>query len=242
MKFLRNILIAFAICIISVEVCGYVTQGPRKLYASATTRKIAEASRTCMSSTEDNSEGGSMLPRKVTAALSSILGGGFFFYQLLQPVSGVDLLRAMEKDSEPLNSAVCSSKPTIIDFYAPWCESCKAVAPSMRAAEIQYKNDVNFITIDGSDPRNSDMVTRFRVDGIPHIAFLSPNEEVKTALVGAVPKQLLFADISALAKNEPLPIEGYDAFEEESHFPLKDVSKSCSLSVSESSLQQPKEQ
>jgi hypothetical protein len=42
------------------------------------------------------------------------------------------------------------------------------------------------------------MVRRFRVDGIPHIAFIDPKNEVKTALVGAVPKKILDQDVVAL--------------------------------------------
>ena len=42
------------------------------------------------------------------------------------------------------------------------------------------------------------MVKRFRVDGIPHLAFIDSNLEVKTALVGAVPKPILKDQILAL--------------------------------------------
>jgi hypothetical protein len=42
------------------------------------------------------------------------------------------------------------------------------------------------------------MVKRFRVDGIPHLAFIGSNAEVKTALVGAVPKPILSDEVSAL--------------------------------------------
>ena len=42
------------------------------------------------------------------------------------------------------------------------------------------------------------MVKRFRVDGIPHLAFIDSNLEVKTALVGAVPKPVLKDQILAL--------------------------------------------
>lgn len=91
----------------------------------------------------------------------------------------------------------------------------------MRALEFQYGKDVNFVSIDGSDPKNgtfcwilililshfsctmcsaAKLVQSFGVDGIPHLAFLAKNAEVKTTLVGAVPKQLLVADIDALIK------------------------------------------
>lgn len=49
---------------------------------------------------------------------------------------------------------MCNGKPTVIDFYADWCESCKAMAPSMRSIESQYKDKVNFVTLDGSNTKN----------------------------------------------------------------------------------------
>lgn len=44
----------------------------------------------------------------------------------------------------------------------------------------------------------ADMVKRFRVDGIPHLAFITSDEEVKTALVGSVPRPVLKDQITAL--------------------------------------------
>lgn len=118
--------------------------------------------------------------------------------------------------------AVCNGKPTIIDFYADWCESCKVMAPSMRSVETQYKDRINFISVDGSNSKNgefwatprfsrsrsmslitsflftADLVKMFRVDGIPHLAFIGSDQEVKTALVGSVPKPILKDQITAL--------------------------------------------
>ena len=169
------------------------------------------------------------------------------------------------------------------------------------------------------------MVKLFGVDAIPHVAFLTNKAEVQTALVGAVPKQIMTEEVTALVKvnpcvttkgrlllepspfstfnlsyttclpgaflpyicvllrlsllilltaessvdchrkgyfvsfcvtsfclisflsfylsifcclmvmvvcllqNAPLPYEGYDAFEDRSHYPLADVGRSCSL-------------
>ena len=81
------------------------------------------------------------------------------------------------------------------------------MAPSMRALEKQYGEQVNFVVIDGSDPRNCEfasgfkivqiilfldktfcvsstnkkdgLVNRFQVDGIPHLAFLDRDAEVR---------------------------------------------------------------
>ena len=139
--------------------------------------------------------------RRLLVAVSSFALGTFLFSFLHnQPASSVALLRAMERDSMALSSAICNGKPTVVDFYADWCESCKAMAPSMRALELQYKDSINFVTIDGSNPGNGRLVSAFRVDAIPHVAFVTPETEVKTALVGAVPKKVLEQDMEALLK------------------------------------------
>jgi thiol-disulfide isomerase/thioredoxin len=53
---------------------------------------------------------------------------------------------------------MCNGKPTIIDFYADWCVSCREMAPSMRSVEMQYRDKINFVTIDGSDPKNGEKI------------------------------------------------------------------------------------
>jgi len=170
----------------------------------------------------------SIKTKKIIALASSLLATFIFLFQRNQPVNAVALMKEMEKDSIPVKEALCNGKPTIIDFYADWCESCKVMAPTMRELESKYGNNINFITLDGTDPNNSEFVSRFKVDGIPHVAFITPQAEVKTALVGAVPVKVLVSDIKALIKNEELPYEGYDAFEDLSHFPFKDLTKICS--------------
>ena len=88
------------------------------------------------------------------ALASGVFGSLLFLFQHTQPVSGIALLHAMERDSIDLNVAMCNEKPTIIEFYADWCESCKVLAPSMRNIEVLYRDQVNFITIDGVNPNN----------------------------------------------------------------------------------------
>ena len=168
--------------------------------------------------------------KNIVASCSFLLGVLSFTFLHNQPASGVAILKAMEKDSLNIGTSICNGKPTIVDFYADWCESCKVMAPSMRALEIKYRDEINFITVDGANPANADLVARFRVDGIPHVAFVTPEAEVKTALVGAVPKKILDENMVALVQEKELPHEGYDAFDEESHFkPLSNILQSCRL-------------
>lgn len=147
--------------------------------------------------------------KKVAAGIGALLGATVFAVQNVNPgVSGAELLRIAEAESMPVAVAACQDKPMVIDFYAPWCENCKAVAPSLRQLEGAYKGDVNFITVDGSNPANTDLVGRFHVDGIPHLAFLDAKGTAQTALIGAVPKPILREELDALVAGKPLPYVG----------------------------------
>ena len=68
----------------------------------------------------------------------------------------------------------------------------------MKNIEQKYKNNVNFITVDGMKNKNNYLLKTFKVDGIPHLAFISKNLEVKTALIGTVPQNIISQDLKAL--------------------------------------------
>ncbi|CAM9684785.1 unnamed protein product [Ectocarpus sp. 12 AP-2014] len=160
--------------------------------------------------------------RNTKIAFGSFLSAvGLFFFQhaAIAPAQAnpVVLLRAMETTSAPLATALTNGKPTVVDFYADWCENCKAMAPSMREIEEQFKNQINFVVVDGSAEKNYDLVDAFRVDGIPHLAMVNGNGEVETAIIGAVPKDVVVDDIKALLAGRPLPFKGFDMFEGEDH-------------------------
>jgi thiol-disulfide isomerase/thioredoxin len=139
--------------------------------------------------------------KKLIALGSFLFSSLLFFYNSANPsVSNIAILHAMEKDSKSFEASMCNNKPTLIDFYADWCGSCKAMVPVMRSLEMQYGDKINFITLDGTKKTNIDLVGRFKVDGIPHMAFMSKNNEVETALIGAVPKKIMKENLDALLK------------------------------------------
>lgn len=149
----------------------------------------------------DSGSPGSLPLSKFAAVIVGIVFG--FSYYLFENftfgndalANGATLLKLAEADSVSLNDAVCAknlrNKPTVIDFYAPWCENCKTLAPTLKQLESAYKNDINFITIDGSNPKNSDLVARFHVDGIPQLSFI--NKRGKHCLIASLLLSSLFA-------------------------------------------------
>lgn len=137
--------------------------------------------------------------RNILLALgSTVAAAGTYVLQRANPADPVKLLERMETESLPLQQALQNGKPTLVEFYAPWCESCKVGARDMMKLERIYGNQVNFVTINGDDPRNAKLVTIFGVDSIPHIALLSRERTLAKTLVGAVPAPILEREIVKL--------------------------------------------
>jgi len=131
----------------------------------------------------------------------------------------------MERSSAPLSDVGKNSKPTVIDFWAPWCENCRYMAPTLYQIEDSYKDKVNFVMVNGDDPNNWPLIEALGVDAIPHLALVESDGTVDTALIGAVPKEWLSRDIDVLLDNasksdagveqtpkRPLPYQMLDVF------------------------------
>jgi thiol-disulfide isomerase/thioredoxin len=137
----------------------------------------------------------------VTAALSIALAVLNYAWQLSHPVTPIQLLFSMQGASESITVVGSNTKPTVVDFWAPWCENCKLSAPTLRQVEEEYKDRVNFVMIDGDKEAAWPYIEAFGVDAIPHLALVSAKGDVETALIGPIPKHVLEADLDVLIRN-----------------------------------------
>lgn len=137
--------------------------------------------------------------RNIAVAVASFSIAIFNYgWQLTHPVTAVEILATMQSQSAPLTAIGNNGKPTVIDFWAPWCSNCKVAAPTLQAVEKEYGDRVNFIMVNGDEGRNWPLIELFGVDAIPHLALVSGEGDVETALIGPMSKRVLEADIDAL--------------------------------------------
>jgi len=78
-----------------------------------------------------------------------------------------------------------SSIPVLIDFWAPWCGPCKAIAPLVDELAKDYAGKLKVVKINVDD--NPETPARYGVRGIPNLLIIK-NGQVKDQIVGAVPK------------------------------------------------------
>jgi len=90
-----------------------------------------------------------------------------------------------------------SSTPVLIDFWAPWCGPCKAIAPVVEQLAGEYEGRLKVVKMNVDD--NPQTPSRYGVRGIPNLLVIKGGQ-VADQIVGAVPKAHLVKAIdSALA-------------------------------------------
>ena len=82
--------------------------------------------------------------------------------------------------------------PCIIDFYADWCQPCKAVAPILEELSKEYDGKINIYKVDTE--AQQELAGAFGIRSIPSMLFC-PAEGQPQMAVGALPKESLIQAI-----------------------------------------------
>ena len=78
-----------------------------------------------------------------------------------------------------------SDTPVLVDFWAPWCGPCRAIAPILDDLAGEYSGRLKIAKINVDD--NPQTPGRYGVRGIPNLLIIKGGQ-VKEQIIGAVPK------------------------------------------------------
>ncbi|MGH7789872.1 MAG: thioredoxin [Candidatus Binatia bacterium] len=104
-------------------------------------------------------------------------------------VGNVSEISDVSFDQEVLKSSV----PVLIDFWAPWCGPCKAIAPVVEELAGEYAERLKVVKMNVDD--NPQTPSKYGVRGIPNL-ILFKGGTVADQIVGAVPKAHLVRAIN----------------------------------------------
>lgn len=100
-----------------------------------------------------------------------------------------DLIKATSDESFQTD-VLQSDKPALVDFWAPWCGPCKAIAPVLEELAKEYEGKIKIFKLNVDE--NNETPAKYSVRGIPSL-ILFKNGDVAGTKVGMQPKSQLAA-------------------------------------------------
>lgn len=88
-------------------------------------------------------------------------------------------------DAEFEQTVLKAETPVVVDFWAPWCGPCRAIAPILDKLAGEYEGRMMVAKVNTDE--NDRWMSRFGIQGIPTLIIFKDGQEV-SRLIGSRPE------------------------------------------------------
>ena len=82
--------------------------------------------------------------------------------------------------------AMQSDKPAIVLFYTDWCGYCKKFMPKFKTVSKLYKDDYNFVMLNGEAQENLALVDEVAITGLPTLYIFDPKYDNRVHITNGI--------------------------------------------------------
>ena len=109
-------------------------------------------------------------------------------------MAGANVLEFTQSNWE--DEVAKSDKPVLVDFWAPWCGPCRALAPTIDKIAGQFAGKIKVGKLNTDD--HGDLAVKYGISGIPQLLFFKGSDQPVERLVGLQPEDAITKVINRL--------------------------------------------
>jgi thioredoxin-like negative regulator of GroEL len=89
-------------------------------------------------------------------------------------------------------------RPVVLDFSTSWCGWCKKMEPTVDVAQSRFSGRIEFQKLDGDDPDNQELKSRYGVTGYPCFILLDSKGQFVNKVSGYKEEDAFVAQVEQL--------------------------------------------
>jgi acylglycerol lipase len=113
--------------------------------------------------------------------------------------------------TQPIAKDITLGKPTLLAFYAPWCEQSDKLDQWFQQAHATFDDKIRLQKVNVDDESSVPLVQRFKIGPIPTLIFLTADGNISSSIIGQTTFVNIAQGIAPLMRNalpkEPPPAQ-----------------------------------